>query len=339
MSAKPTTGRTNPRRTVLRIAMGALLAVVLLLLVALIAGRILASSMRNSYPPPGTLVDVGGYRMHINCVGEGDPTVILAAGLDDFSVFWSLVQPEVAKFSRVCTFDRPGLGWSEPSPTPRTTKNMVAELHTLLANAGVTGPILMVGHSFGGAQLELYAHTYPEQVAGLVLVDAAPVDLFLRVPAWEGLIAQKTGLYRTLAALDSLGLLAFTPTSIPTRGLPEDAASAYQALAASTDYFSTAVSENEAFQSNLAEVRDAKVTLGSIPLVVISRGYWDPVPGLSSAENAQAWDTWQEMQSELAKLSTTSRSVVAARSEHHIQLQQPEIIVDAIRDIAEQIRQ
>lgn len=337
MSFQPTAPRPNPSSTLRRIAVRALLGVVLLLIVTLMAGSVLKSSVRASHPPPGNLVDVGGFRMHINCTGKGDPAVVLAAGLDDFSVFWSLVQPAVAEFSRVCAFDRAGLGWSEASPDPRTIENMVAELHTLLANAGVTGPLVMVGHSFGGPQVELFASTYPEEVAGLVLVDAAPVDLFPRISAWQGLIAQKTGLYRTLAVLDSLGFLAFAPTNIPTRGLPDEAATTYRAIVVSTDYFRTAVAENEAFQSNLAEVRNARVGLGSIPLIVVSRGYWDPIPQLSASENDQAWETWQEMQSELVTLSTNSRSVVATKSEHHVQLQQPDLVVDAIREIVEQV--
>lgn len=214
---------------------------------------------------------------------------------------------------------------------------MVTELHNALTNAGIADRLVMVGHSFGGPQVELYASMYAEDVAGVVLVDAAPVDLCLRLPQWPGLIAQKAAFYRTLATLESLGFLAFTPSSIPTRGLPDDAAAAYRAIAVSTDYFRTAVAENEAFQDNLADVREAAVNLGSTPLVVISRGYWDPIPGLSVSENEQAWSTCQVMQSELTRLSTNSRRIVATKSEHHIQLQQPELVVNAIRDIAEQV--
>ncbi|HLE04309.1 MAG TPA: alpha/beta hydrolase [Anaerolineales bacterium] len=335
MSVEPTARKAKFRRTVRRIGTGALVAVVLLVTATLVVGEMLQSSMRNSNPPPGELVDVGGHRMHINCTGEGRPTVVLSAGLDDFSIFWSLVQPEVAKFSRVCSFDRSGLGWSEPSADPRTIRNMVTEVHTLLLNAGVTGPFVMVGHSFGGAQVELYASEYPEDVVGVVLVDAAPADLFLRIPTWAGLIAQKVGLYRTLAALDSLGLLAFTPTSIPTRGLPDEAVAQYRAIASSTGYFRTAVAENEAFEDNLAEVRAAQVNLGSVPLVVISRGYWEAIPALSATDNDLAWKSWQEMQSELADLSADSLQIIATDSEHNVHLQQPQLVVDAIREVVE----
>ena len=335
MSTPPTTHKTESGEMLRRIATGALVATVLLVSGLLIAGARLKSSIRQSNPPPGELVDVGGHRMHIHCTGEGGPTVVLAAGLDDFSIFWSFVQPEIAKFSRVCSFDRSGLGWSEPSAAPRTIENMVTELHTLLANAGVTAPIVIVGHSFGGPQVELYAATYPEDIRGMVLIDAAPDGLFLRLSTWGGLIAQKVGLYRTLVTLDRLGLLALTSTRIPARGLPDEAVAQYRAIAVSTGYFRTAVAENEAFEENLAQLRAAHVNLGRTPLTVISRGYWEPIPALSASDNEQAWQAWQEMQSELVGLSTDSTRTIATASEHNVQLQQPQLVVDAVRDIIE----
>jgi len=312
----------------------ALLTLMLILVVATwITGAVLKYNNLKQYPAPGQLVDVNGYKMHIYCVGEGSPTVILAAGLDDFSIFWSQVQPVVAKSTRVCSYDRAGLGWSEANPDLRTSENMVKELHTLLTNAKIEGPYVLVGHSFGGALTRLYTHDYPDEVIGMILVDAAPDELFIRVTSWKNAIEGKLGLYRTLAPMSSFGLLAFTPSSIPSRGLPDDALAQYRAIAVSTDYFKTGVLEDEAFESNLVEVRAANVNLGEMPLVVISRGYWDPIPGFSEAENEQAWQKWQEMQVELLSLSTDSRQIIATKSEHHIQLQQPELVIEAIQEI------
>src|SRR5205823_10320911 len=101
--------------------------------------------------------------MHLNCAGQGHPTVILEAGLNDFSVIWTVVQREVATFARVCSYDRAGFGWSEPSPQPRTGTTMAHELHTLLVTADVKPPYVLVGHSFGGALVRLYAHEYPNE--------------------------------------------------------------------------------------------------------------------------------------------------------------------------------
>jgi len=298
-----------------------------------ITGVVLKFNMLKQNPPPGQLVDVNGYKTHLYCTGDGSPTVILVAGLDDFSLVWSLVQPEISKMTRVCSYDRAGLGWSEASPDPRKSQNMVKELHTLLTIANINAPYVLVGHSFGGALMRLYAHNYPDEFVGMILVDAAPDDLFNRVPSWGNAIEGKLGLYRTLAPMSSFGLLAFTPGSIPNRGLPDEVLTQYRAIAVSTNYFQTGVSENESFESNLAEVRDANVNLGDMPLIVISRGYWDSIPGFSDAENQQAWQTWQEMQFELLSISTNSRQIIATESEHHIQLQQPELVIDAINDV------
>ncbi|HSM72261.1 MAG TPA: alpha/beta hydrolase [Anaerolineales bacterium] len=316
-----------------RITAGLLILTMVLMTLTYAAGAIAKRNLMEKYPAPGQLINVDGFRMYIHCTGEGSPTVILAAGLDDFSIFWSQVQPEIAKVTRVCSYDRAGLGWSEASPSPRTSGNMVKELHALLINGGVDGPYVMVGHSFGGALTRLYAHQYPGEVAAMILVDAAPDELFIRVPNWDDAIQGKLGLYRTLAPLGSFGLLAFTPQSIPNRGLSEDVLAQYRAIAVSTDYFQTGIAENEAFQDNLTEVRSANISLPDMPLVVISRGYWDAIPGFSEAENQQAWQMWQEMQAELLLLSSTSRHVIATESEHHVQLQQPELIINSIIDL------
>jgi pimeloyl-ACP methyl ester carboxylesterase len=212
---------------------------------------------------------------------------------------------------------------------------MVKELHTLLVNAGVEGPYVLVGHSFGGALVRLYAQHYPDEAAGMVLVDAAPDDLFVRIPRWREAIDGKLGLYRTLVPLSDFGLLAFMPESIPNRGMPEDVLAKYRNIAVSTGYFRTAAAENAAFENNLAEIRAADVNLGDLPLIVISRGYWDPMPGFSGAENQQARQLWQEMQSELLSSSSNNKLISAAESEHNIQLQQPQLVIRAIEDVEE----
>jgi len=313
------------------------LALLVLVLVAVMPGvaAIARWNLIQRYPAPGQLVAVDGHKMHIYCTGEGSPTVILVAGLDDFSIFWSQVQAEMSQTTRVCSYDRAGLGWSEPGPDPRTSTTMVQELHELLANSKINGPYVVVGHSFGGALARLYAHNYPDEVTGMVLVDSAPDDLFLRVPRWRDATDGKPGLYRMLAPVSSSGLLTFAPKNIPNRGLANDVLAQYRAVAVSTGYFQTGVAENEAFENNLAEIRAANVNLGDMPLRVISRGYWDPMPGFSEDENQQAWQAWQAMQSELTSLSSQSRQTVATESEHSIQLQQPQLVIEAIKDVVE----
>lgn len=311
---------------------GALIVVFIFGQAALIAGTLAKSYLLEKYPAPGQMVYVGGFRMHIHCTGAGSPTVILIGGLDDFSITWSLVQPEIAKTTRVCSYDRAGLGWSEPSPNPRTSDNMVQELHKLLINANIEGPYVLVGHSFGGALAALYTHNYPDAVAGLVLVDATPLDLFVRIHPWGTAIKQKIGLFRVLEPMSSFGLFALAPESIPNRGFPDEALSQYQAISSATDYYKITIAENEMFENNLAEIKSEHITdFGDLPLAILSRGTWDAMPGFTEVENRQAHLAWNEMQSELLKLSTHSSQVIAEKSEHFIQLQQPQLVIDAIQ--------
>jgi pimeloyl-ACP methyl ester carboxylesterase len=134
----------------------------------------LAQSSSPPSPPPGRLVDIGGWRLHLNCTGTPSatrPTVILEAGAGDFSVEWSLVQPGVAKFAHVCSYDRADDGWSDFGPHPRTMHQVVYELHKLLETAGIKPPYVLAGHSYGGWLVRLYRSTYPSEVAGLVLIE------------------------------------------------------------------------------------------------------------------------------------------------------------------------
>ena len=136
---------------------------------------------RRFDPIPGQLVDIGGYRLHINCTGHGTPTVILDAGLGDSYLSWRKVQPEIAKFARVCSYDRAGLGYSNSSPRPRATRVIAEELHPLLQHAG-SPPLILVGHSMAGFDVRLYASLYRSEVAGLVLVDASHPEQKKRFP-------------------------------------------------------------------------------------------------------------------------------------------------------------
>ena len=133
---------------------------------------IAAAGDARRYPAPGQLVDVGGYRLHIQCVGAGSPTVVLDAGLSGSSLDWSLVQSELGSTTRVCAYDRAGMGWSDTGPQPRTPRQIADELHTLLTNAGIAEPYVLVGHSLAGKNVRLFTIMHPDQVAGMVLIDA-----------------------------------------------------------------------------------------------------------------------------------------------------------------------
>ncbi|HXD09399.1 MAG TPA: alpha/beta hydrolase, partial [Anaerolineales bacterium] len=191
-----------------KIMAGLLVLILSLSALTWVAGIVAKSKLARENLPPGQLTDVGGYDMHLYCMGEGSPTVILEAGLNDFHVSWSKVQAEVATATRVCSYDRAGLGWSEASPHPRTSQVMAEELHTLLTNSGVAAPYILVGHSFGGIVMRQFAQQYPDEVAGMVLVDSAHEEQVTRLLFLKDSADEFISQFRTLSAMSSFGLMA-----------------------------------------------------------------------------------------------------------------------------------
>lgn len=318
------------------------LAVFAVMVVAtLLLGAKAKADLIAKYPPLGQVVDVGGYRLHIYCQGKGSPTVIMEAGLGEPSLMWALVQPQVSTTTRVCVYDRAGLGWSDPSPKPRTATIMVDELHALLQNADIQGPYIMVGHSTGGMLVRLYAHSYPSEVIGMVLVDAQHEDQFERLSPTiqqnlKAMFAQDNQALPLIRTLVSTGIGALVPAIgalADNPQLPSPARETFSALALSDPrYIEAKTAEQDAIFDSLAQVRAAHITsLGIIPLIVLYRGIADaPIPGMTTDEHQQ-W--WVALQTELGTLSPQSKLIVAAKSGHHIQLDQPELVIDAIEQV------
>jgi pimeloyl-ACP methyl ester carboxylesterase len=317
-----------------RIAVGSFLCLGILVGIVWWAGTTAKAQLLQQHPAPGQLIDVGGYRMHLHCVGQGRPTVIMDAGNNDFSLQWALVQPDVAAFTRVCVYDRAGFGWSEKGRMPRTSPTIVQELRTLLSNAKVEPPYVLVGHSFGGVNMRLYAHQHPDEVVGLVLVDSAHEEQTQRIPQLQHAASQAVGQFQIFGALSSLGLFALAPDEIPNRGLPNDALVQYRTILAATDYFGTTIAETAALEQSYQAVRAAAISdLGDLPVIVLSRGQPDPLPGMSPSEQQPYEQTWRELQAKLVELSSNSSQVIAEQSGHYIQLAQPELVIQAIRRI------
>jgi pimeloyl-ACP methyl ester carboxylesterase len=338
------------------VALGAL-ALLLIVVLAIVAfqGSRAQAALRAQYPPPGQMVDVGGYKMHIYCQGSGSPTVILVAGFGGFSLDWSLVQPEVAQTTRVCAYDMAGFGWSERGPNEPTLDNILTELHTLLANADIEGPYVLVGHSIGGPYVRAYAFRHPDEVVGLVLVDDAGDDQVERVTAALASHENEGGgtnmndqinmlmeqvILRVLDGLDTLGILAMNPEAFPGAlpPLPEEVLKVYKGVALSSGSFIATYREAGGYmEDNMAEVRAMDITLGDTPLVVLSAQKWvlPPSFGLSAEEMAEIW---AEIHGELASLSSRGKVVPAEESSHFIQCLQPELVIDAIREVVEETR-
>lgn len=315
---------------------GLLIFLVIFVALIFVAGSFARNRLASQYPAPGKLVDVGGYRMHIHCIGEGNPTVVMEAGLNDFSLQWNAVHTEIGQFAKVCVYDRAGFGWSEASPHPRTVATMVNELHTLLQNADVEAPYVMVGHSFGGIVVREYAHQYPDEVTGMVLVDSAHEHHFVRIPAFATLTEAMASQFKLFASLNSFGIMALSPTQIPARGLEGDALEQYRALLATTDYFNAAVIESSSFLAEYGNGSTRKLkSLDDLPLIVLTRGLPDFLPILSEQENKQYDATWHELQRELVGLSSNGKQIIAEQSGHYIQLDEPNLLIEAVRELFE----
>ena len=315
---RPDTGRPSVRR---------LAAVGGLALLGLAAGFALYAQatkvlLAANHPPPGRLVDVGGYRLHLDCRGEGPVRVLLEAGNADFSVHWSEVQPALARITRVCAYDRAGLGWSEPGPHPRTTDTANDELEALLSAGNIPPPYLLVGHSFGGVLARHFAARHAGEVIGLVLVDAAHPAQLTRLPALETAIGATAAQFEALAPLTTFGLLALMPGNIPDPGLGPTALENYRATVATGSYFAAAADETAMLADNLRG--DDLVPLGDLPLAVISRGE-------SAAGNGAEEIAWRALQHSLLSLSTQSRQVIAAQSGHYVHLDEPELVTEVVK--------
>jgi pimeloyl-ACP methyl ester carboxylesterase len=295
---------------------------------------------KQNFPPPGELIDVNGHAMHINCLGEGSPTVILEAGASSWSVVWSLVQKDIAKETRVCSYDRAGLGWSEPGPQPRTAEQLVSELHALLTNAGIDGPYVMVGHSFGGPLVRVFTGKYPDDVIGLVLVDAAHPDQISRFPI-EVTESNETQIkqFALLGKLARLGFLRFgVKQNVPTWTLPEDVLPAYFAIMSRPEFYETTVAEMEMFDVSMEQTREAG-NLGDRPLIVLAAGQNDEEIATIPGVDGDAYKATRMMlQEDLATLSTNSQLIVAEKSGHAIQLYQPDSVIGAVLKVVEMCR-
>ncbi len=321
-----------------------LLLIVMTIPLSLALGGLLFQAMASArdawrFPPPGSLVDVGGHRLHIHCMGEGKPTVVFDSGLPGSLLSWCYVQPEVAKFARACSYDRAGLGWSEPRPTPRSSEQIVEELHALLAKAGIRPPYVLVGHSFGGMTVRLFASKYPEEVVGMVLVDP------LHPEEWESIarnekeqIEAGMRLARRVAWFARFGLMRLyfyligagvvKPrvrsawiTSIEK--MPHELLPALRASWCRPQPYETIIRQVECLSQSAAQVAAAGGH-GEIPLIVLS------------ASNPS--QDRQRVQKIAAGLSANGRHMVASDSGHWINIDQPALVIEAIREVIELAR-
>jgi pimeloyl-ACP methyl ester carboxylesterase len=267
-------------------------------------------------PPPGHLVDIGGYRLHLWCTGDGAPAVILDTGLGGSSADWGFVQPDVARFTRVCSYDRAGMGYSDPGPSPRTARRIASELAELLVRSGIGGPVVLVGASIAGFDVRVFASDHPERAAGLVLVDASHEDQAHEVPRMA----------RFVPLLSTIGVLRLFGVSFGQS--IESLAPSVRQFARATRFraagYQAAADEIIQIRQSASEVRSSRRKL-TIPVLVITGG-------------RGADENWRQLQRDQASLSERGCLIIAQESGHVVSVDQPEVVVGAIRTVVETAR-
>jgi len=308
------------------------------------AGPVLWSDARaqrdtTAAPPPlGRLVDIGGRRLHLQESGVGTPAVIVENGASSFSIDWALVQEQVKAFTRICTYDRAGFAWSDRGPEDNTVEEAVDDLHLLLRKAAVPPPYVLVGHSIGGMYVRAFQRRYPEEVVGMVLVDASPEEDLEYL--WHG--QSTVGVDLPDDALDSLFAPLILKPPAP-RELPDEVGEPYDRLApelqrarlwaqrrwlSQIDMSHSWITAASWRQENMAL---RKFRLGSphvlcdLPLVVLRRGL-------------RSNPVLDQREADLASMSTSGRLVIATKSDHDIHLYEPSLVVQAIRDVVQAAR-
>jgi pimeloyl-ACP methyl ester carboxylesterase len=288
---------------------------------------------------PGNSYDVEGYKLHLYCTGEGSPTLILDAGLGNDSLIWANVQPELSKITRVCSYDRAGFGWSEPRPDPRDADHIAQELHGLLSAAGVTGPVVPMGHSISGLYIRAYAARYPQRISGLVFVDGSTPLQEDRFPPEVAQAFKNESLeFQKLEWLYTLGLPRVMGQCAPEAGFSESVAKMIAEDECRPSLFAAIAQEDKNFRQSGNETLHTGA-FGDLPILIFSE---DPEHSPPSDVPPQAAKSvskvWNAMQEELKGLSTRSRRIIAKGSGHYVQIDRPELLNAEVANFIKQIR-
>lgn len=325
---------------------------VVLSLVVLIAVAAGASSAFNALathyywatnPMPGKFYEVGSYKMHIYCTGQGSPTLVLDAGLGFDWTLWGAVQPELSKTTRVCSYDRAGFGGSALRSGTRDADHIAHELHELFAQAGITGPIILMGHSIAGLYIRDYSALYPQQVAGLIFVDSS-IPLQDEWPVFKAIIARQPSpavqFFLDRASL-TLGIPRLERQCSPIIFLPGWNADAGKRLAednACIPHAAAAAAELRIIDQSSREALRWK-NFGNLPIVIFSQDPDEPQPLGIPTDLAKRFSVaWNQMQDQLKDLSTRSRRIIAKSSGHMIPILRPNLLNREVPIFIEQVR-
>jgi pimeloyl-ACP methyl ester carboxylesterase len=297
---------------------------------------------RVKYPPPGRLVDIAGHKLHLDCRGQGEPTVIFEAGLDGYgSLSWTKVHDLVASVTRACAYDRAGIMWSEPKATPQHADAVADDLHALLAAAGEKGSFILVGHSIGGPYSMAYTRKFGEQVAGLVFVDASHPDQAARFAEVTGASEDLTSeAVKIVSKLAWTGIIRLLTTADAEPDVPAHVTEQSRAFASTS--LAAVASESTNVDRTLAEAGSLR-TLGDRPLVILTGvAPLDDVSlkkeNMSRQEDTRRREVWTKLHEDEASWSTRSRHQLLPDSGHYIQFTRPDVVIAAVLEVVNQVR-
>lgn len=279
---------------------------------------LVASCQSTSKDVVDEMVDIDSHSLHIYCMGEGSPSVVIDVGFGESYTNWHTIQEGVAHDTRVCAYERAGYGSSEPGPMPRTSQQVVYELKTLLEKADIPGPYVLVGHSLGGLNMQVFASQHPDLVAGAVLLDPPPLGFITgeRFPELYQMAEQETA-----------GLLAVAERARQATD-PEEKAKA--------SYYQTLASEHAMMMADSADQVAAIESFGDMPLVVLASGK----PNLAFGDSAEAFQQfWIEQNQALATKSANGAYILAEESGHNLYSDVPDLVLDAIRQIVQEAQE
>jgi pimeloyl-ACP methyl ester carboxylesterase len=321
----------------------------LLLLITVLAGagaswNALANRhYRNANPPPGKLYTANGHPMHLYCSGEGSPTIVLESGLgEDFTV-WAKVQPSLSSTTRTCSYDRAGFGWSEAQSGPRDSNSIADQLHALLMQAGITEPVVLMGHSAGGLHIRAYATRFPQDVAGLIFVDASSPSQNDRLPpSVQALDRHSEGEFLLVRSLVALGVARLTGQCTIVQPGFEAYAGWLKANTCVLSQMTSYQREAAALSASLSEVARTG-PYGNLPILIFSRDKQLPMPPhLPAPVSVEDWRTanavHDAMQEELKLLSNDRLRIIAKGSGHYIHFDRPDLLNREVPTFIRQIR-
>jgi pimeloyl-ACP methyl ester carboxylesterase len=311
------------------------IGLVSLIILTLVGGRtyqvVSESDDLARYPGPGEMIDVDGHLMHINCIGEGSPTLILELGVGSASFSWYDIHKQLSEITRTCAYDRAGLGYSDSTSQPKRATDVAERLHRLLRNAGIDDELVLVGWSAGGVYVRELYRRYPERVVGMLLVDSSHEQQARRLPPESGGGADPAlNIAKHLAPFGLVRLSGLLEQRVASSRASDEAKAYLRVTYHLSHSLETVSQESDAFNFDI-NADQPPSTLGDLPLIVLTRGISDASQREREAQN--------QLQQELTLLSTNGKQIIASESGHHIYADQPELLIESIEELVRLVRE